>query len=92
MSCFIAQLSKSSQQDPDSFAHDFMMRLTDEQPELMACLAAMVQPMIDFGEREEIDTAMASEMCVLSVFCVLGVVMESISATIDAEEMNDAWS
>ena len=74
-------------------ASDFMMRLTDEQPEMMACIVAMIKPMVQVpDEVEEIPADVSAEMCLLAVFCVLGVVMESISATIDAEEMNEAWS
>jgi hypothetical protein len=86
-------IQKSTQQDPDHFAADFMMRLTDEQPDMMACIVAMIKPMVKVpDDMEAIPAAMAAEMCLLGVFCVLGVVMESISATIDAEEMNEAWS
>ena len=93
MTCFLAQLSKSTQKDPDHFAADFMMRLTDKQPEMMACIVAMIKPMVTMpDEVEEIPADVSAEMCLLAVFCVLGVVMESISATIDAEEMNEAWS
>ena len=93
MTCFLAQLSKSTQQDPDHFAADFMMRLTDEQPEMMACIVAMIKPMVEVpDDMEEMRVDMAAEMCLLAVFCVLGVVMESISATIDAEEMDEVWS
>jgi len=92
MSCFLAQLSKSSQQDPDAFAADFMMKLTEEQPELMSCLVQMVKPLVTFSDEDTIPAPLAAEMTIMSVFCVLGVVMESISATIDAKEMDEAWS
>ena len=91
MPCFLAQLNKSTQQDPDVFAVEFMMRLTKEQPEMLACIISLVQPMIDFGEVEQVDAVMAKEHCLLGIFCTLGVVMEAISATIDAEEMNEVW-
>ena len=91
MQCFLAQLSKSSQQAPDLFAVDFIMRLNKEQPEMLICLMSMVKPMIEFGDTEQVDTVMASENCLLGIFCVLGVVMEAISATIDSEEMNEVW-
>ena len=93
MACFLAQLSKSTQKDPDLFAADFMMRLTEEQPDMMACIVAMIKPMVQVpDEVEEIPASVSAEMCLLATFCVLGVVMESISATIDAEEMDEAWS
>ena len=90
--CFLAQLSKSTQKDPDQFASDFMMKLSDEQPDMMRCIVSMVRPMVKLPPEMEISSELASEMCLLGVFCVLGVVMESISATIDAEDMNEAWS
>jgi hypothetical protein len=93
MECFLAQLSKSTQKDPDLFAKDFMVRLTNEQPDMMSGIVAMIQPLVKMPNgRDSIPTDIAAELCVLGVFCVLGVVMESISATIDAEEMNEAWS
>ena len=91
MPCFLAQLNKSTQQDADVFAVEFMMRLTKEQPELLSCIVAMVKPMVEFGESEQVDSVVAAEHCLLGIFCTLGVVMEAISATIDAEEMNEAW-
>lgn len=93
MPCFLAQLSKSVQSDPDEFAADFMMKLTEEQPEMMACIVAMIKPMVQMPDgADSIPADIAAEMTLLSVFCVMGVVLESISATIDAEEMNEAWS
>jgi len=93
MECFLAQLSKSSQSEPDLFAADFMMQLTSEQPDMMSGIVAMIKPMVKFGkEEDDIPADVAAEFVLLSVFCVLGVVMESVSATIDAEEMNEAWS
>jgi hypothetical protein len=92
MTCFLAQLHKCSQTEPDSFAMEFMMKLAEDQPEMMPCLVAMVKPLMNFGSSEEVSAKAASEMTLLTVFCVLGVVMESISATIDAKEMDEAWS
>jgi hypothetical protein len=90
--CFLAQLSKSCQTDPDKFASEYMMKLTKEQPEMMGCIVAMTKPLTELGDKdEEIPAPIAAEMTLMSVFCVLGVVLESISATLDAKEMNEAW-
>ena len=92
MPCFLAQLSKAVQQSPDDFSAEFMMRMNEEQPELMSCIVAMLQPMVDMPEGIEVPADVVKEMCLVSTFCVMGVVLESISATIDAEEMDEAWS
>ena len=93
MSCFLAQLSKAVQQSPDDFSAEFMMRMTEEQPELMACIVTMLNPMVHIPEGiEDVPADVVKEMCLVSTFCVMGVVLESLSATIDAEEMNEAWS
>ncbi len=93
MTCFLAQLSKATKKSPYEFAHDFMLKMTEEQPELMACLAAMIKPIVEIPvEVEEVPSDIATELCVTACFVVLGVTLESISATIDAEEMNNAWS
>jgi len=92
--CFLAHLSKATQQSPDKFAGEFLTTLTHEQPELAAGILAMVRPILDNGIHGEdtLTSDQAAEMCLMTTFCILGIVMECISAQIDADEMEEVWS
>jgi len=91
--CLLATLTKATQQPPDKFAAEFMMQLTVEQPETMAAIVAMLEPFLKpQPDIETVSLVAAQDVILQSTMSILGVVLKSIAAQQEADEMNEAWS
>ena len=91
--CLLATLSKATQKPQDEFAADFMMDLMAEQPETMQAIVAMLEPYLKpQPDIETVELAQAQEILLQSTMSILGVVLKSIAAQQEADEMNEAWS
>jgi hypothetical protein len=96
--CLSATLEKATQIKPDSFAIQTMNELACDQPDLMASVQHLVQMFMGEEESDDYDSdstvpvEFAKEMICMSTFCVLGVVMKAVGATLEAAELEDQWS
>ena len=79
--CIMAIIEKAGQRPPDEFAAEFMTHLieSDQKPALAALMALQEK----FSEG---DAAVG-----LKVIAAVGIFWKQIEATIEAEEMNEAW-
>jgi len=98
MSCIKATLDKATQESPITFAEGTMSELSVSQPELMAAVMQLVGMFMgeEFDEEhehedEEVSAAFAKEMICMAAFCVLGVTMKAVDATMEAAELSEQW-
>ena len=91
--CLLATVTKASQtQAMDEFAAGVMMDMTIEQPETMAAIVALLEPWLKpQPEIQTVELAQAQDVMLQACFVVLGVVMKSMAAQQEADEMNEAW-
>ena len=93
--CFIAHMNKATQQDPQIFACETMLKLKVEQPALVTGVASMLAPFVEAKSEEEeeqkVSLAAAKEVLLMACFCVVGVTMQAINAQLESEEMNEIW-
>ena len=90
--CLIAQLSKATQKPQDEFAADVMAELLEEQPSTMAAIVALLEPFLKpQPDIEAVELAVAQEVILQASFTVLGVVLKTLNAQIEANEMNEHW-
>jgi len=91
--CLLATLSKATQKPQDEFAAEFMMDFLAEQPETMAAIVAMLDPYLKpQPDIETVELSQAQDIILQSTMSILGVVLKSIAAQQEADEMNEAWS
>jgi hypothetical protein len=98
LACLSATLEKATQTEPDHFAIQTMNELACDQPDLMSAVQHLVSMFIgedDEPEEDESDATVpagfAKEMIVMSSFCVLGVVMKALDATLEAVELEELY-
>jgi len=102
LACLSATLEKATQTEPDHFAIQTMNELACDQPDLMSAVQHLVAMFI--GEDDErfseegldesdstVPAGFAKEMIVMSSFCVLGVVMKALAATLEAVELEELY-
>ena len=90
--CVLAQLSKATQQPMDEFAADVMMELTSEQPVKMACIVALLEPfMKPQPEIQDVSLEQAQEVVLQATMTVVGIILKSLNAQSEANEMNEHW-
>ena len=91
--CLLATLSKVSQAQPmDEFAASVITDMLVEQPDTMEAIVALLEPWLKpQPEIETVELAQAQDIILQSCFVVLGVVLKSIAAQQEADEMNEAW-
>tara|TARA_R100001244_G_scaffold43155_1_gene38757 strand:+ start:247 stop:528 length:282 start_codon:yes stop_codon:yes gene_type:complete len=79
--CIMAIIEKAGQRPPSEFAADFMAHLveSDQQDSLTALMA--VSEKLSQGDAE----------VGLKIIASVGIFWKQIEATIEAEEMNEAW-
>tara|TARA_Y100000590_G_scaffold331907_1_gene377260 strand:+ start:4310 stop:4612 length:303 start_codon:yes stop_codon:yes gene_type:complete len=88
----IAQIDKATQKSRDEFAADIMLELTSEQPAMMAAIVGMLEPLLSKPEGiEEVPIEVAQEIILESTFSAIGLVLKTLNAQIEAEEMNQHW-
>ena len=91
--CLLATLTKATQQPQGEFAAEFMMDLTNEQPETMAGIVALLEPFLKpQPDIETVELVVAQEVILQATFSILGIVLKSINAQQEADEMDEAWS
>ena len=80
--CIMAIIEKAGQRPPDEFAANFMAHLveSDQQDSLTALMA--VSEKLSQGDAE----------VGLKIIASVGIFWKQIEATIEAEEMNEAWN
>ena len=89
----LATLSKATQQPQAEFAAEFMMDMLKEQPETMAAIVAMLEPFLKpQPDIETVELAVAQEVILQASMSILGIVLKSIGAQQEADEMNEAWN
>ena len=98
LSCLVATMQKATQNEPDRFAMETMTELGEDQPDLMSAVQHLVSMFMgedDESEEDESDAMVtadfAKEMICMSTFCVLGVAMKAIGATLEAADLEDQW-
>ena len=97
LACLAATLQKATQNEPDRFAIQTMNELAEDQPDLMSAVQHLVSMFIGEEESEEfeddstVSAGFAKEMIVMSSFCVLGVAMKAIGATLEASELEKLY-
>ena len=100
LDCLVATMEKATQDKPDHFAIETMNQLASDQPDLMSAVQHLVSMFmgeetldgeIDGDLPEEVPAAFAREMICMSTFCVLGVAMKAISATLEAAELEELY-
>lgn len=90
--CLLATLSKATQKPQQEFAAEFMMDMLEEQPETMAAIVAMLEPfMKPQPDIETVELAVAQEVILQASMSILGIVLKSITAQQEADEMNEHW-
>ena len=94
LDCLMATMQKATQNEPDHFAVETMTQLGIDQPDLMSAVQHLVAMFMGEDESENDPMAMvtaefAKEMICMSTFCVLGVAMKAIGATLEAAELED---
>tara|TARA_R110002020_G_scaffold103752_9_gene243151 strand:- start:943 stop:1245 length:303 start_codon:yes stop_codon:yes gene_type:complete len=90
--CLLATLTKATQRPQDEFAAEFMTQLTIEQPETMQMIVAMLEPFLKpQPDIETVSLAQAQDVILQSTMSILGIVLQSIAAQQEADEMNEAW-
>jgi hypothetical protein len=100
LDCLVATMEKVTQTQPDTFAIETMTQLASDQPDLMSAVQHLVSMFmgeetldgeIDGDLPEEVPAEFAREMICMSTFCVLGVAMKAIGATLEAAELSEQW-
>jgi hypothetical protein len=101
LGCLTATMEKATQAEPDQFAVQTMTQLADDQPDLMMAVQHLVAMFMGEDKSDESDESesdsmvtadFAKEMICMSTFCVLGVAMKAIGATLEGAELEDQWS
>ena len=91
--CLLATLSKAAQKSPDEFAAEFMAQFTIEQPETMQLIVAMLEPFLKpQPDIETVSLVAAQDVILQATMSILGIVLKSIAAQQEADEMNEVWS
>jgi hypothetical protein len=97
LGCLVATMQKATQNEPDRFAMETMTELGEDQPDLMSAVQHLVALFMGEDESEEdesdamVTADFAKEMICMSTFCVLGVAMKAIGATLEAAELSEQW-
>ena len=100
LGCLVATMQKATQNEPDRFAMETMTELGEDQPDLMSAVQHLVAVFMgedgsDESEEDESDAMVtadfAKEMICMSTFCVLGVAMKAIGATLEAADLENQW-
>jgi hypothetical protein len=98
LGCLVATMQKATQNEPDRFAMETMTALASDQPDLMSAVQHLVSMFMgedDESEEDESDAMVtadfAKEMICMSTFCVLGVAMKAIGATLEAADLENQW-
>ena len=98
LDCLVATMEKATQDKPDHFAVETMNELACDQPDLMSAVQHLVSMFMgadDEPEEDESDAMVtadfAKEMICMSTFCVLGVAMKAIGATLEAAELEEMY-
>ena len=98
LGCLVATMQKATQNEPDRFAMETMTELGEDQPDLMSAVQHLVAMFMgEDGESEEdesdamVTADFAKEMICMSTFCVLGVAMKAIGATLEAADLENQW-
>ena len=94
--CMTVLLQKATQQAPEVFAQEVMVELLEDQPVLMEALMSVLQPFLEVCaeseyEGQEVQPEMRKELMIMGQFCVAGIIMKSLNAQVEADEMNEAW-
>ena len=90
--CLLATLSKATQKPQKEFAAEFMMDMLDEQPATMQAIVAMLEPFLKpQPDIETVELAVAQEVILQASMSILGIVLKSIAAQKEADEMNEHW-
>jgi hypothetical protein len=74
------------------FAKGVITDLLDEQPATMEAIIALLEPWLKpQPDVEVVELEVAQDIILQACFTVLGVVLKSIAAQQEADEMNEAW-
>ena len=104
LECLLATMQKATQDDPGEFAIATMTGMAADQPHLMAAVQQTVGMFLGdedqhFGAEtndgepmpEMVPTEFAKEMICMSTFCILGIAMKAVAATLEAAELEEQW-
>jgi len=91
--CLLATVSKAASEGPmDEFAASVMTDMLVEQPDTMAGLVCLLEPFLSpQPDIEVVELSIAQDVILQCTFTVLGIVLKSIAAQQEADEMNEAW-
>ena len=94
--CISAMLGKATQQAPEVFAQEIVEELLEDQPVLMAALMSVLEPFLEvLAENEaaggDVSPEMRKELIIMGQFCTIGILMRSLNAQAEADEMNEVW-
>lgn len=101
LDCLVATMQKATQDDPSKFAVETMTNMSVEQPHLMLAVQQTVAMFMgedgegagEFvpAEDDMVSADFAKEMICMSTFCILGIAMKAVAATLEAAELEEQW-
>ena len=100
LDCLVATMQKATQDEPGNFAVETMTNLSVEQPHLMLAVQQTVAMFMGEdadaegfvpAEDDMVSAEFAKEMICMSTFCILGIAMKALSATLEAAELEEQW-
>jgi len=102
LDCLVATMQKATQDEPGNFAVETMNNMSVEQPHLMLAVQQTVAMFMGEGADEDVEgfvpaeddmvsAEFAKEMICMSTFCILGIAMKAVAATLEAAELEEQW-
>jgi len=77
---------------PDSFAHDFMLSLKDDQPEMFSCLYGMSENMINSTKiMTENDMMDVEDAIAITSWMMTGLLYKSLKGQIESDELSEMF-
>lgn len=91
--CIETVFAKAEQEgNPDSFAHDFMLSLKDDQPEMFSCLYGACESMIDntkiMTEKNIMDV---EDAIAITSWMMTGLLYKSLKGQIESDELSEMF-
>ena len=100
LDCLVATMQKATQDEPGKFAVETMNNMSVEQPHLMLAVQQTVAMFMGEdadaegfvpAEDDMVSADFAKEMICMSTFCILGIAMKAVAATLEAAELEEQW-
>ena len=90
--CIVATIETAVRVGPTQYAMAEMDRIAEEQPNVQAALASVLEMFMDgLGDEEEVPARLAKELALTATFCSLGITMSAIKAQLEGNQMEQQW-